>query len=122
MKDPIFWKAAKLHGKPDERPPPNRFSDGVITVGCILFLIFSFGLWLSIDSSGGKIFYAALFLIPNYCCGEWLGGKIFSEESGLSISKSGFSILRIIVGVLIVLVVFGVVFGIWLLIRLLMLT
>jgi hypothetical protein len=86
-------------------------------ITCLVFLSISFLLWLSIKPPPGRTLYYILFLIPNYICGEYLGSKIFSEKSGLSISQSGFSILRILFGVLFVFGFFGVVYGMALLIR-----
>jgi hypothetical protein len=78
---------------------------------CLLFLAFSVGLWLSIDSSWTRAVYYLLFLIPNYACGEWLGSKIFSKQWGLTVSDGGFSLLRIVVGVIFVLLFFGLIYG-----------
>lgn len=111
MKNPVQLQVTENQNKLEERLPPNRLLDGAITIGCMLFLIFSFGLWLYIDSTLGKILYYIFFLIPNYACGEELFSRIFSKKFGLSISKSGFSIVRIIVGVLLTLVLFGIIYG-----------
>jgi hypothetical protein len=93
----------------------SRFSDLTKAVACLLFLAVSAGLWLSIHSSWAKALYYLLFLIPNYACGEWLGSKIFSQQRGLSISESGFSVLRVLVGVIFVLLLFGLIYGLaWL--------
>jgi hypothetical protein len=89
----------------------SRFSDSTKAVGCLLFLAVSVGLWLSFDSSWGRALYYLLFLIPNYACGEWLGSKIFSKQRGLSISESGLSVLRIVIGVIFVLLFFGLIYG-----------
>jgi hypothetical protein len=90
----------------------KMISDGAITLCCVLFLIVSFGLWMVVDSSFEKTLYYVFFIIPNYVCAEWLAGKLFSKRSGLSVSQSGFSIMRIVVGVIFVIVVFGVAYGI----------
>jgi len=80
------------------------------TVCCILFLMISFGLWLIVDSTLQKILYYVIFLIPNYFCAEWLAEKFLSIPS-LSISHSGFSIVRVIVGAVAVLLLFAIAFG-----------
>jgi hypothetical protein len=41
--------------------------------------------------------------------------RIFSKQGGLSVSESGFSILRIVVGVIFVLLFFGLIYGLALL-------
>ena len=89
----------------------SRFSDNAKVAACLLFLAISVGLWLSIETTWLKALYYLLFLLPTYACGEWLGSKVFSEERGLSISQTGFSIWRIAVGVCTVLALFGVVYG-----------
>jgi hypothetical protein len=89
----------------------ERFSDSAKVVAGLLFLTASACLWLSISSEWGKALYYSLFVLPNYACGQWLGSKIFSQELGLSISESGFSLLRIVIAVLFVLTLFGLVYG-----------
>lgn len=84
---------------------------------CILFLIFSFALWLSLTSTVGKIIYYVVFFLPTYASGEYLGGKIFSRARGLSISEAGFSPLRIFVGVCVVLGFFVLIYGAWMLMQ-----
>jgi len=85
----------------------------VLVTLCILFLIGSFVVWLSINSTVSKIVYYVVFFLPTYACGEYLGGKIFSRARGLSISEAGFSPLRIFVGVCFVLGFFVLVYGVW---------
>jgi hypothetical protein len=80
---------------------------------CILFLIGSFVVWLSITSTAGKTIYYIVFCIPTYACGGYVSGKIFSRSRGLSISEAGFSPLRIFVGVCFVLGFFVLVYGVW---------
>jgi len=82
-----------------------------ITV-CIFFLIFSVGVWMTWNATLGRILYYILFFVPNLLCGQYLGEKIFSRAHGLSISKAGFSPLRIFVGVCFVLGFFVLVYGI----------
>ena len=93
------------------------FSDGVITLCCLLFLIFSFGLWMLVDSTLEKVLYYVFLLLPNCFCAEWLAEKFLSKTSNLSVSNSGFSIVRIIVGVVVVLLLFGFAFGISVLLK-----
>ena len=97
----------------------SRFSDGAKVVACLLFLTVSACVWLSIESGWAKAIYYLLFFLPTYACGEWLVSKFFSKERGLSISESGSSILRIVVALLFVLILFGLIYGLAFLMKLL---
>ena len=74
---------------------------------CVLFLALSVVAWVALPA----ILYCVLFLIPNYVCGEYLGGKIFSAELGASVSAEEFSVLRIFVGILMTLLLLGAIYG-----------
>lgn len=91
--------------------PKRKLQQSFILAALLSFLVLSGGLWLSLDSSWAKGFYFLVFLIPNYICVEWLGSQIFSEELSLRISGREFSVVRIIAGVLLMLAVYGVSFG-----------
>jgi type IV secretory pathway VirB2 component (pilin) len=76
----------------------------VAIMACIVFLGIN---WLAGRSSW--LLFLLLF-IPCYACGEWLSTKIFSENSGLSLSRSSFSVLRIIYGVILASLLFGAIY------------
>lgn len=60
-------------------------------------------------SGGGWLIFLLLFL-PSYLCEEWLSMKLFGEQSPLnrlSIAEAGFSVWRILLGVIVVLMLFG---------------
>ena len=95
----------------NEPTKESRFSDKTKAKVCVLFLAISVGIWLSLETTWAKTLYYLIFLLPNYACGEWLGSKLFSEQLGLRISQSGFSIERIFIGVLTALALFGIVYG-----------
>ena len=116
MKESIYLKAAQSEGT-KKLSLSSTLPGWLKVTACILFLIVSFLIWLSVGSTLGKTIYYVLFFLPNYACGEYLGGKIFSEDSSLSVSNSGFSVLRILIGVLFVLGFFGLVYGITLIMR-----
>lgn len=98
----------------EDGTPPNRHgvSTGLKAVACFAFLVLSLVLWLM---SGRKWFVFLLLLLPCYACEEWLSGKIFSEHSRWSTAESGFSILRIVYGVILAVFLFGVIYALsWL--------
>jgi hypothetical protein len=70
---------------------------------CLLLLLLNsfLGLWILI-----------LTALPSYLFLEWLSRKVFNQKYGWSTSQVGFSITRIIFGILLALAFFGV---IWLL-------
>lgn len=77
----------------------------------LLFMVLSCGLWLSLDSAWGMSLYFIALLVPNYICGEWLGDRIFSDSLGRRVSEKGFSAARVVVSVLLILAVYGLLFG-----------
>lgn len=95
----------------DKRSKQSPLSDGAKATFCILFLAISAGIWLSLETTWAKTLYYVVFLLPNYACSEWLGTKLFSEQRGLRISQAGFSVERIFVGVVTALALFGIVYG-----------
>ena len=52
-----------------------------------------------------------LLAIPAFLCEEWLADKVNANNSGWSTAEVGFSIRRIIYGVVIVLLFFGLVYS-----------
>lgn len=117
MPDPIFWKS-KEPEKTDlgERGPnATKTRTAIVVLACIVFLAICFALWLA---SGRSWFVLLILFVPCYACGEWLSSKIFSERSGLSISNSGFSIVRIIYGTIVGSLLLAGIYGIgWILFR-----
>ncbi len=74
---------------------------GLIAV-CGLFLLLL---------SGSPGWLGSLFLaLPIYLFLDWLGRKVFAEKYGWSTSQVGFSVTRIILGVLFVLAFSAVIF------------
>ena len=86
----------------------NSLSTGLKGVACLAFLVMSVVLWLL---SGRSWFVFVLLLLPCYACEEWLSGRIFTEPSRWSTAESGFSILRIIYGVILALLLLGLIYG-----------
>jgi hypothetical protein len=82
----------------------------LINIACATFLLVSFGLWFL---SGGSWIVMLLLFLPCYVCGEWLSRKIFHERSRLSVANSGFSLLRIVLGVLVVCLFFAAAYGLY---------
>lgn len=111
MKEPEYWKPTDQRNQPPESLASKGLPERIKIIACLLFLIVSGVLWLSIDSTFGRVIYWILFFIPSWFCGEWLFGKIFNDEAGRSISSEGFSLVRIIFGVLFVLAVFGFIYS-----------
>ncbi len=111
MNEPHHMGNPERSGRPAEPSDPGRFPGWLKVMGCLLFLIFSCTLWLSIDSTIGKVLYYLLFFFPTWFCGEWLSGKIFNDDVGSMISNSEFSVARIIIGVLFMILLFGATCG-----------
>ena len=85
-----------------EKLKEGRIKTGLKVAACLTFLAFSLVLWLM---SGRSWLVLLLLSLPCYACEEWLSGKIFGEQSWLnrfSVSRSGFSIWRIVFGVIVV--------------------
>lgn len=93
--------------------PPAPASAWVRVLLCVLFLAFSASAWWALPA----VLYYILFLIPNYACGEYVGGKLFGEEFGRSISDKEFSVARILVGVVVALLLLCVIYGLAALLR-----
>lgn len=108
---PSVSRVHDRHTSPDEPPPASDLPDGLKIVLCIVFLAFSVVAWKAAVSSELLVLYYVLFSIPNYVCGEYLGGKFFSRELGMRISDKYFSVGRIFVGVLITLLMLAAIYG-----------
>ena len=66
---------------------------------CVTVLVLSVAVWLS----SGRSWIAVLLLtFPVYLCEEWLSQALFKRGSRWSTAESGFSIVRILVGVVVV--------------------
>jgi len=105
---PVWSEAAERGEQPTETPQPNgSVPDWIKIAFCVLFLAFSVVAWASLP----KALYYILFFIPNYICGEYLGGTFFSESLGESISEKDFSFKRIFVGVLLTLFLLAIIYG-----------
>lgn len=110
MTEPVYQGSDK--GKEDsrEKAKEGRLKAGLKVAGCVAFILFSLVLWFM---SGFSWLVLLLLSLPCYACEEWLGGKIFGEQSWLnrfSVSRSGFSMWRIVFGVIVVLCFFGAVY------------
>jgi hypothetical protein len=83
-----------------------------LVIGCIIFLIIAFVVWLA---SGRSWLVSGILLIPSWVCGDYLSDKIFSATRGRRISKKGFSVLRVIYGVVVGGLLIGGMYGVgWL--------
>ena len=105
----------KISGDGKTSPSKDRLSTGLKALACLAFLAFSLLLW---QVSGRRWFVFLLLLLPCYACEEWLSGKIFTEHSRWSTANSGFSILRIIYGVVLALLLIGLIYGLTLIVHL----
>jgi hypothetical protein len=92
----------------------DRIGTGLKAMACLAFLVLSLVLWLM---TGRSWLVFILLLLPCYACEEWLSGKMFTERSRWSTSESGFSIFRIIYGVILTLLLFGVIYGLTVIVR-----
>lgn len=86
----------------------NKKAAEIKKMACLAFLAFALTLWLI---SGRSWVVFLLLLIPCYACEEWLSEKIFTERSGWSTAESGFSVLRIMYGLILALLLFGAIYG-----------
>jgi len=86
----------------------NLTSTRIKAAACIGFLALTVVLWII---SGGSWLVWLLLLIPTFLCEEWLADKVSLQRSRWSTAESGFSILRIVYTVVLVLLFFGVVYG-----------
>jgi hypothetical protein len=111
MTEPIYQEGDEGKDESREEFKEGKIKTGLKIAACLTFLVFSLVLWLA---SGRSWLVLLLLSLPCYACEEWLGGKIFGEQSWLnrfSVSRSGFSIWRIVFGVIVVLCFFGAVYA-----------
>ena len=107
-------KGNARNGEGSKPSSEDRLGTVLKGAACLAFLIISIFLWLK---SGRSWLVLLLLLLPSYACQEWLSGKIFIERSRWSTAESGFSVLRIIYGVILTLLFFGAIYGLTLLAR-----
>jgi hypothetical protein len=114
MRRPVYWKAPAEITRPKETetdvPPPENFSGLRISLLKIggFFLFASLCLLLLFLIAPLAWWFSLLLALPGYPLLEWLGEKIFADKYGWSTSQVGFSLKRIIFGVLLALTAFGV--------------
>ena len=111
MKEPGSEGNSENASKPSSK---NRLSTRLKAVACLAFLVLSIVLWIV---SGRSWLLWLLLLIPCFLCEEWLAEKVNTERSGWSTAEAGFSVWRILYGVILVLLFFGVVYGLTLIAR-----
>ncbi len=80
----------------------------VLVIGCIVFLIIAFAVWLA---SGRSWLVWSLLLIPSWLCAGYLSEKIFGATRGRGISDKDFSIARIVYGVVVGGLLIGGIYG-----------
>src|SRR5687768_12947365 len=90
----------KLSGPATER----RLTTRVKAIACVAFLLLIVILWVISERS---FLLLVLLAIPAFLCEEWLADKVNIKNSGWSTAEVGFSIRRIIYGVIIVLLFFA---------------
>ena len=119
MKQPVYWKGPPEVSESEEPTAedsaPGNFSGfsislikigGFLLVAVCCILLFLLNAVLS--------WWALLMLaLPAYLFLEWLGEKVFADKYGWSTAQVGFSVTRIILGVSLVVAVFGVIFMLW---------
>jgi hypothetical protein len=119
MRKPIHWKAQEEISAAEEireeASAPENFSSlriSLIKIGG--FILFAACCILLLLLNAALSWWVLLLLgLPMYLFLEWLGEKVFAEKYGWSTSHVGFSITRIILGVLLVLVFLGIIFLLW---------
>lgn len=112
MKQPTPWKSVEQSRTEVQSIPPKVgfWNSAKNTLWFILWLV-SFLLLGVISTSVGWVAIIPL-AIPFYIFSEWLSGKLFTAEAGWSTSQTGFSLKRIIVGVVVLsALVFAVLIG-----------
>ena len=109
MKEPIHWQAREnTPEQTTESQNTSWLAEIIKLIICVSFLIVSF-LWWKSAGHFNWLFYLIL-LIPSWICSEYIFGKLAKKYSGLSTSESGFSIVRILYGLLIAILLLGVVY------------
>ncbi len=119
MRKPIYWKAQEKIPEANEMrvedSAPENFSSlriSLIKIGG--FILFAACCLLLFLLNAALSWWVLLLLaLPMYLFLEWLGEKVFAEKYGWSTLQVGFSITRIILGVLLVLAFLGGIFLLW---------
>jgi hypothetical protein len=86
----------------------------LIFIGCVLFFVVSFVLWIRAESTTAAIIYYVILFIPNVLVGEYMAESVLKHGSFLSTAEAGFSVRRIILGILMVLLPFTLGYATWL--------
>jgi hypothetical protein len=98
-------------GEPSSK---DRLSTRLKVAGCVAFLVLSVALWMM---SGRSWFLWLLLLIPCFLAEEYLAEKVNTQSSRWSTAESGFSVLRIVYGLILALLIFGAIYGLILIAR-----
>ena len=89
----------------------SKITEGLKVFACLAVVLLAAALFFV--SGGGLLIFLLLFL-PSYVCEEWLSIKLFGKQSPLnrlSTAEAGFSLWRILLGVIVVLMLFGLAFS-----------
>ena len=119
MKQTVYWKAPAEMTEAEEPKvedsAPEEFGGlrisltkigGALLVAACCLLLFLLRAALS--------WWALLLLaVPGYLFLEWLGEKVFADKYGWSTAQVGFSLKRIILGVLLVVAMSGIILILW---------
>ena len=84
----------------------------ILIVG-LCYLGASLTLWLFVESTWAKVAYYVIFLLPNLAVGEYLAEKILKKAEPLSVSQAGFSIRRVLILLVLVLLPFAIAWICW---------
>jgi hypothetical protein len=108
VKQPVYWKAPAEIARTEESKleTPGQESGGLrislLKIGG--FLLFAACYLLLLFLNAVLSWWVLLLLaLPGYLFLDWLGERIFADKYGWSTSQVGFSLTRIIFGVLLVL-------------------
>ena len=119
MRKSVYWKAQEVVRETEEMQTEDSAPENFSSLGLSLikiggFIVFAACCLLLFLLKAALSWWVLLLLaLPAYLFLEWLGEKVFAEKYGWSTSQVGFSITRIILGVLIVLAFFGIIFLLW---------
>jgi len=98
MKRTVVWKPS-IETESVSLPPSPRTHEWAKTAICLVILVGS-TVWVLAATSSVRWVLELLLFIPQVLCGEWLGRRYLGPDSRLSVANSGFSVLRILFGVL----------------------
>ena len=119
MRKPTHWKAQEVVAETEEMRAGDSATEdfGSLRISLIKiggFLMFAACCLLLFLLNAALSWWVLLLLaLPAYFFLERLGKKVFAEKYGWSTSQVGFSLTRIVVGVLLVLAFFGGIFMLW---------